>query len=260
MRGREKMIKLLVVDDHEIVRQGIVRMLSDVSGLVVIGEASSGEESVQMVRERQPDVVLMDLQMPGIGGIEAIRRILRIESDIRIIVLTVLSMSPIPQDVMETGAVGYVTKGAPPREMTHAISRARFGKRYISSDIAQQIALQPFSESGGSPFHGLSGREMQIALMVMNCQGVRQIAENLSLSPKTVNSYRYRIFSKLNISSDMELAILSVQQNIIDPHSIPLPGYSSDNFQEFDQEHADEKNPKRSSQNKRRKSKGKNSG
>lgn len=220
------MIKILVVDDHHIVRDGIVRILSDIDGLFVVGDVNSGEEAVKMVQVHRPNIVFMDLQMPGIGGMEAMRRILRIEPNIKIIVLTVLSASPMPEEVLEAGAAGYLTKGASSQEMLNAIERVRVGAHYISGDIAQSLALRPFGKDRHSPFQDLSGREMQITLMVINCHKVRRISEDLSLSPKTVNSYRYRIFNKLNISSDMELAILAMQHGIVDVHAIPLPADS----------------------------------
>ena len=207
------MIRVLVVDDHELVRSGITRMLADNPDIDVIGQASSGEEAIDCVRENRPDIVLMDIRMPGIGGLEATRRILRIDDSIRVIVVTACADDPYPARVMQSGATAYVTKGADIQEMVRAIRKAHSGQRYISPEIAQKMALKQLGgerdEDGElSLFERLSEREMQIAMMVVDCQKVQDISDKLCLSPKTVNSYRYRIFEKLEISSDVELALM----------------------------------------------------
>ncbi|HAX10794.1 MAG TPA: two-component system response regulator UvrY, partial [Marinobacter hydrocarbonoclasticus] len=210
------MIRVLVVDDHELVRSGITRMLADNPDIDVIGQASSGEEAIDCVRENRPDIVLMDIRMPGIGGLEATRRILRIDDSIRVIVVTACADDPYPARVMQSGATAYVTKGADIQEMVRAIRKAHSGQRYISPEIAQKMALKQLGgerdEDGElSLFERLSEREMQIAMMVVDCQKVQDISDKLCLSPKTVNSYRYRIFEKLEISSDVELALMAVR-------------------------------------------------
>lgn len=211
------MISVLVVDDHDLVRMGIGRMLEDVKGIKVIGEASSGEEAVNKVRELHPNVVLMDVKMPGIGGLEATRKITRLDPDLKILAVTVCEEEPYPSRLLQAGAAGYITKGAPLDEMVQAIRAVQSGRRYISPDIAQQLALKPFANEGGSsPFDVLSERELQIMIMIINCQKVQEISDKLCLSPKTVNSYRYRVFNKLGISSDVELTLLAVRHGMLD--------------------------------------------
>ncbi|MGL5322209.1 MAG: response regulator, partial [Aeromonas veronii] len=126
------MINVFLVDDHELVRTGIRRILEDVRGIKVVGEAQSGETAVTFCRQHHPDVILMDMNMPGIGGLEATRKILRIRPDVRIIVLTIHSENPFPTKVMQAGAAGYLTKGAAPEEMIQAIRLVHSGQRYIS--------------------------------------------------------------------------------------------------------------------------------
>ncbi|MFN2359682.1 MAG: UvrY/SirA/GacA family response regulator transcription factor [Marinobacter sp.] len=217
------MIRVLVVDDHELVRSGITRMLADNPDIDVIGEASSGEDAIDFVRKDSPDIVLMDIRMPGIGGLEATRRILRIDDAVRVIVVTACADDPYPTRVMQAGASAYITKGADIKEMVRAIRMAHSGQRYISPEIAQKMALKQLG--GGDArdedgeltlFDRLSEREMQIALMVVDCQKVQDISDKLCLSPKTVNSYRYRIFEKLEISSDVELALMAVRLGLLD--------------------------------------------
>ncbi|WP_426140061.1 response regulator transcription factor GacA [Pseudomonas sp. DWP3-1-2] len=211
------MIKVLVVDDHDLVRTGITRMLADIDGLQVVGQADSGEESLKKARELKPDVVLMDVKMPGIGGLEATRKMLRSHPEIKVVAVTVCEEDPFPTRLLQAGAAGYMTKGAGLAEMVQAIRLVFAGQRYISPQIAQQLALKSFQpQVNNSPFDLLSEREIQIALMIVGCQKVQVISDKLCLSPKTVNTYRYRIFEKLSISSDVELALLAVRHGMVD--------------------------------------------
>ncbi|MGG2397139.1 UvrY/SirA/GacA family response regulator transcription factor [Pseudomonas sp. SH1-B] len=211
------MIKVLVVDDHDLVRTGISRMLADIDGLLVVGEACTGEEALLKVRELKPDVVLMDVKMPGIGGLEATRKLMRSHPDIKVVAVTVCEEDPFPTRLLQAGAAGYLTKGAALEEMVQAIRLVFAGQRYIDPQIAQQLALKSFQpQNNGSPFDLLSEREIQIALMIANCHKVQNISDKLCLSPKTVNTYRYRIFEKLSITSDVELALLAVRHGMVD--------------------------------------------
>ncbi|UZE97901.1 UvrY/SirA/GacA family response regulator transcription factor [Alkalimarinus alittae] len=215
------MIKVLVVDDHDLVRAGISRMLSDESGIEVVGEASSGEDAVGIIKSVHPDIILMDLKMPGIGGLEATRKIKRLDDEIKIIVVTACNDDPYPARVMQSGASAYITKGADIEEMIRAIRVVHSGQRYMSPEIAQKLALKPFDDKEeGTVFDSLSEREMQITTMIVGCIKVQDISDKLCLSPKTVNSYRYRIFEKLGITSDVELTLLAVRHGILDTENI----------------------------------------
>lgn len=214
------MIRLLLVDDHRLFRLGLRRMLDELKGVTIIGEAENGESAVSMAREQRPNVVLMDLIMPGIGGLEAIRRICRLELGIKVVVLSACDQPPFPMQALRAGACGYLTKGAKAEEVGVAIKRAFVGKRYLSLDVAQDLAVSNFEDEGVAPFEQLSSREMQIMLMVVNCHRVNDISSSLHLSPKTVNSYRYRIFEKLNVKSDVELALLAVRHGMAGPHRV----------------------------------------
>ncbi len=210
------MIKVLVVDDHDLVRMGISRMLSDVPGLTVVGEADSGESAIEQARALKPDVVLMDVRMPGIGGLEATRKLVLNDKDLKVIAVTVCDEEPFPSRLMQAGAAGYVTKGAALDEMVTAIRKVHSGQRYISPDVAQLLLTKLYDPTSDCPFDELSEREMQIALMIVNCEKVQTISDKLCLSPKTVNTYRYRIFEKLNIHSDVELTLLAVRHGMIE--------------------------------------------
>ena len=210
------MIKVLIVDDHQLVRIGTSRLLEDVEGLEIVANAESGEQAIELMQQLSPDVVLMDVQMPGIGGLEATRRCLRIDPDVKIIAVTMHEDEPYPSKLFKVGVSGYITKKANMEEMVRAIKKVMAGERYISSDVAQQLALRPFSDKAASPFEQLSSREMQITLMVIMGHKVNEISERLSLSPKTINSYRYRIFEKLNVNNDVSLTKLAIMHGIID--------------------------------------------
>ena len=205
-----------MVDDHDLVRTGITRMLADIDGLQVVGEADSGETALKVTRELKPDVVLMDVKMPGIGGLEATRKLLRSHPDIKVVAVTVCEEDPFPTRLLQAGAAGYLTKGAGLDEMVQAIRLVFAGQRFISPQIAQQLALKPFDSKNASPFDSLSEREIQIALMIVGCQKVQIISDKLCLSPKTVNTYRYRIFEKLSVTSDVELTLLAVRHGMVD--------------------------------------------
>ena len=209
------MINVLLVDDHELVRTGIRKILDEVKGLKVIGEVSTGEDAVQFCRKTVPDVVLMDMNMPGIGGLEATKKIIRYAPDIKVIVLTVYTEDPIPTKVMQIGAAGYLTKGTGSDEMVNAIRAVHSGQRYITTTIAQQMALNQFKTVDENPFNQLSERELQIMLMITRGEKVPDISEQLMLSTKTINSYRYRMFEKLNISNDVELTHLAIRHGML---------------------------------------------
>ena len=196
-------------------------MLADIAGIKVVGEAASGEEALKLIRDLSPDVVLMDAKMPGIGGLEATRKLLRQNADVRVIAVTACGEEPFPSRFLQAGASGYLTKGAAMDEMVKAIRLVHSGQRYISPDVAQELALKPFRTDSASPFDQLSEREMQIAMMIVNCQKVQEISDKLFLSPKTVNSYRYRLFEKLGINSDVELTLLAVRHGMLDVESLP---------------------------------------
>lgn len=211
------MTTVLVADDHDLVRMGIVRMLSDVKSFEVIGEAKTGEEAVSLARQLRPDVVLMDVKMPGIGGLEATRKILSMEGAPKVVAVTAINDEMYTDRLMKAGASGYVTKGAGFDEITKAINTVVQGSLYMSTDIAQQVALRSFSATpNSSPFDELSERELQTAVMISSGSKVQDIADSFCISPKTVNSYRYRIFEKLSINSDVELTLLAVKYKLLD--------------------------------------------
>jgi len=147
---------LMIVDDHRLVRVALGAMLSEARGMEVVGQAESGEESLTLARELAPNVVLMDLKMPGIGGLEATRRLLRADPGIRVVVVTACSEDPFPAQAIKAGAAGFLTKGASRDELLSAIRKVFLGQRCMSHHIAQHLALKSFDETSGCPFDSLS--------------------------------------------------------------------------------------------------------
>ena len=209
------MINVLLVDDHHLVRVGISKILTSVKGLNVVGECETGEEAIKFCRQKEPDVLLMDMDMPGMGGLEATKKILRFAPDVKIIVLTAHTEDPFPTKVMQMGAAGYLTKESGPDEMVNAIRAVNSGQRYLPSDIAQKLALSQFKSVDDNPFNSLSDRELQIMIMITRGDKVPAISEHLNLSTKTINSYRYRMFEKLSVSNDVELTHLAIRYGML---------------------------------------------
>ncbi|MFC2992070.1 MULTISPECIES: UvrY/SirA/GacA family response regulator transcription factor [Halomonas] len=209
------MIRVLIADDHHLVRTSIAHLLNAEEDLSVVGEASDGETAIAESRRLSPDVVLMDIRMPGIGGLEATRKIHRTQPDTRVLVLTAWLEEAFAQRLLDAGAFGFLSKGCQQDEMVSAIRGVFHGQRYISPEVAQRLVLSRIDASE-NPFDQLSQREMQVAMMIVNCQKVADISDRLFLSPKTVNTYRYRIFDKLGVQTDVELTHLGLRHGLVE--------------------------------------------
>ena len=211
------MIRVLVVDDHDLVRMGISRMLADSADIEVIGEADSGDMAIKLAKQLRPDVVLLDVNMPNIGGLEATKRLVQLDMGIKILAVSSMAAQPYPSMLLKAGANGYITKGTPLDEMIRAIKKLNQGGRYFSHDVAEQLAEVLLSDNAGSPFDLLSDREKQVAMMVVNCQSPQQIADQLFVSVKTINTYRYRIYEKVGVDSDVKLTHMAIRHGLIQP-------------------------------------------
>jgi len=226
-------ISILLVDDHELVREGVARLLSDEPDFEVVGQLSSGEEILEHLSGissnamnlednpaesvgQMPDIILLDARMPGLGGIEATREILRLSPSCKVVAMSSVASGVIPSQMLRSGARGFITKSVPVEELIKAIRVVHAGDHYVTPSVATRLAIDPFSDSGGALFDKLSRRELQIAQMLTDGKKVSQISTYLELSPKTVYSYRYRIFEKLGIRSDVELTILAVRHGLAD--------------------------------------------
>ncbi len=192
-------------------------ILASESDIEVVGEADSAESALPEIRRLKPDVVLCDLHLPGLSGLELTERIVRGDHGSRVIAISVLEDGPMPRRLLEAGAWGYVGKGCDASELLRAVRDVARGKRYLASAIAQGLALSQLHGESGSPFDSLTPRELEVALLLN--QGLRQeaIAKRLSLSAKTINTHKTHLFDKLGISDNIALARLVSQFGLIDP-------------------------------------------
>ncbi|WP_314105824.1 response regulator [uncultured Stenotrophomonas sp.] len=209
-------IRVYLVDDHALVRTGMKMILSNETDIEVVGEAESGEDALPAIRLLRPDVVLCDLHLPGVSGMEVTERVVRGDHGTRVVIVSVLEDGPMPKRLLEAGASGYIGKACDAQELLRAVRDAALGLRYLGSSIAQNMALSNV-EGTQSPFDSLSPRELEVALLLT--QGLRQedIAKRLSLSAKTVNTHKARLFEKMGIHDNIALARMASQYGLVDP-------------------------------------------
>ncbi len=209
-------INVLLVDDHAVVRMGFKMLLESDADIKVVAEADSGENGVKMYMEHKPDVVVMDITMPGIGGLEATDRIIAKDSSARILVLSAHEDSVHPKRVLNAGAMGYLTKRSAAEELIKAIRMVANRKMYLEASIAQQMAIQQLNGEK-NPVDILSDREFEVFMALAKGETTNQIAEILSLSPRTVGTHLYNIKQKLNAGNSAEIALIAMRSGLIDP-------------------------------------------
>ena len=210
------MISVLLVDDQELVRTGIEALLNATGDIAVMGVAKSGKEAIEAMATLSPDIVLMDIDMPGIGGLEACRRTLQDNPDVKIITLSVNKDGPIPPQLFKLGVLGFISKDSPVDELINAIRKVMAGDRYLSADVANNLATQGLTGYYESPFAKLSRRESEVVDLILQGKSIKEMSEMLILSDKTVNTYRYRLYDKLNIKNDVQLTRLAFKFGHID--------------------------------------------
>jgi DNA-binding NarL/FixJ family response regulator len=210
-------IRVYLIDDHALVRTGMKMILAGEVDIEVVGEAENGEDALPQIRKLDPDVVLCDLHLPGLSGLEITERITRSDLAAQVIIVSVLEDGPLPRRLLEAGASGYIGKAGDAGELLRAVREVARGKRYLGSNVAQNLALSNVGAGNGSPFDDLSPRELEVAMLLS--QGLRQedIAKRLSLSAKTINTHKTRLFQKVGIQDSISLARLATQYGLLDP-------------------------------------------
>jgi len=209
-------INVLLVDDHAVVRMGFKMLLESAPDIKVVAEAESGEQGVKMYMEHHPDVVVMDITMPGIGGLEAIERIMAKDSTARVLVLSAHEDSVHPKRVLKAGAMGYLTKRSAAEELIKAIRSVADRKMYLEASVAQQMAIQQLSGES-NPVDVLSAREFEVFMALAKGKTTNEIADTLCLSPRTIGTHLYNIKQKLNANNSAEIALIAMRAGLIDP-------------------------------------------
>jgi len=207
-------IRIMLADDHAVVRSGLRRMLEQSPGMEVVVEADSGEQAYQLFGDYLPDVAVLDLSMPGMGGLEAIRRILSRHSTARLLVFSMHENASFASQALKAGARGYVSKTGAPDELVIAVQEVMRGKTYLSPSVAQKIALQTLVGEDG-PVHQLSSREFEVFRLLAEGKSTEEIGEVLKISQKTAANYYTLIKQKLGISTSVELIRMAMRHGII---------------------------------------------
>jgi two-component system invasion response regulator UvrY len=209
-------INVMLVDDHAVVRMGFKMLLEMSADIKVVAEAENGEQAIKLFTEHKPDVIVMDITMPGIGGMEAIERIKARDDSAKILVLSAHEDSVHPKRVLNAGAMGYLTKRSAAEELIKAIRTVASGKRYLEASVAQQMAIQQLSGET-NPVDVLSEREFEVFMSLAKGKTTNEIAETLCLSPRTVGTHLYNIKQKLNANNSAEIALIAMRSGLIDP-------------------------------------------
>ncbi len=208
-------IRVMLVDDHAVVRMGFKLLLQGAEDIEVVGEAESGEEAIKRYVEIKPDVVVMDISMPGIGGLEAVTRLLAKDPAAKVLILSAHEDSSHPKRLLKAGAVGYLSKRSAAEELIQAIHQVATGKTFVDSKLAQAMAVQQLTGEQ-NPVEVLSGREFEVFMLLAKGQSVAHIAEKLFLSPRTVGTHLYNIKQKLNAGNSAEIALIAMRNGLLD--------------------------------------------
>ena len=208
-------IGVVVCDTHQLSRNGLIRLLAEEEDIDLLAECDRGEDAIRLVREHRADVLLIDMEIPDLGGLEVARRLRRTDGSSQAILVGVHAEGPIPARALESGVSGYLTRGCAPVEVVKAVRRAAEGRRYVDAEVAQSMVIDRLNP-GQSPIATLTARELTVMVMVCNGYDRQTISERLCLSPKTVSTYRTRIMRKLGTSNDVELTHLSYRHGLLE--------------------------------------------
>jgi two-component system, NarL family, invasion response regulator UvrY len=210
------MIRIIVADDHPVVRAGIKEILAEDPTLNVMDEASSGYELLRKIREQEFDVIILDISMPGIDGLDTLKQIKSEKPKARVLILTIHPEARYAVRCVRMGADGYLTKGSAPTELIGAIKRISQGRKYISLSVAEKLTEELDQDPGRLPHQALSDREYQVMVMISSGIPLKGIADQLSLSTKTVSTYRSRILEKMKLNNNAELVLYAIRNGLID--------------------------------------------
>ena len=210
------MIRVLLVDDHAVVRMGFRLLLQTTAEMSVIAEADCGEAACQLYLELKPDVVVMDLAMPGMGGVEALRRIRARNAQAQILALSAHDDPMHARRALQEGALGFLSKRSAPEALLEAVSAVAAGRRYLDPELAQKLALAEFDGAAKSPVERLSEREFEVFIRLAGGATVQRIASDLNLSASTIGTHLYNIKQKLGVANQSELTLIAIRHHLID--------------------------------------------
>lgn len=210
------MIRILIADDHAVVREGLKRIIADTSDMVVVEEASQGQDILEKIRKQSLDVVVLDITLPGVGGIEILKMVKREQINVPILILSMHPEEQYAVRVLKAGAAGYLTKESAPEQLVKAIRKVHNQGKYITPSLAEKLAFDLETDREKPPHEMLSDREYQVMRMIAKGQSLKQIAEKLRLSVKTISTYRSRILEKMNLKNNAEIIHYAMQKSLID--------------------------------------------
>jgi DNA-binding NarL/FixJ family response regulator len=210
------MLRVLIADDHAVVRHGLRQILSDIPELTEVGEAQNGEDALSRVRAEPWDVLVLDMSMPGRGGLDVLKDVRRVRPSTRVLVLSMHPEDQFAVRLLKAGAAGYLTKESAPDELVTAVRKVMSGGKYISATLAEKLAFDMDRDVDKPAHEALSDREFQVLRMLATGKTVQQIADELLLSAKTISTYRARILEKLKLKSNAEMIHYSIQNRLIE--------------------------------------------
>lgn len=209
------MIRVMLVDDHALVRMGFRMLLAESADIEVVTDADSGEQALQRLADSRPDVVVLDISMPGMGGLETLRRLHARDASLRLLMLSAHDDSAHARRALDAGALGFLSKRSAPENLPEAIRAVAAGRRWLDADIARQLALAALDGSG-NPADRLSSREFEVFVQLARGRSVQDIAADLKLSTSTVGTHLYHVKQKLEASNQAELTLLALRWGLID--------------------------------------------
>jgi two-component system, NarL family, invasion response regulator UvrY len=210
------MTRIVIVDDHAIVRKGLRQILADAPEMAVTAECADGQELLRQLEKEQFDLVLLDISMPGRNGIDLLKQVKGMRPDLPVLILSMHPEEQYAIRALKSGASGYITKESAPDELVKAIRKVSSGGVYVSSALAERLALALGSEGARLPHESLSDREYQILCLIASGRTVKEIAEHLSLSVKTISTYRTRMLAKMRMKSNAELSTYAIRNGLVD--------------------------------------------
>ncbi|HZM85638.1 MAG TPA: response regulator transcription factor [Blastocatellia bacterium] len=209
------MIRILIADDHAIVRRGLKQIVSEQADMIVASEAENAREVLDLVRTQKWDVVVLDINMPGRNGLEVLKELKRENPKLPVLILSIHPEEQYGVRVLKAGAAGYLTKDSAPDELVLAIRKVHRGGKYISASLAETLVYELVAKTDGPRHETLSDREYQVMTMIASGKTVGEIGEELSLSVKTISTYRSRVLGKMNMRTNAELTQYAIQNQLL---------------------------------------------